>query len=207
MLDEDNAPSSDKEIRVLEIVGGFLVFFAILLLIGIAYAETTSDRATNLMSALILLAVGGGMFWRGVARRKRAWLLPVVLFSVLAVAAAVAAFCVTSLNPEKKEEPAIAEETEEEEPQQAKAVGPPSFVVRGLKRIGGGMREVVEGISLSSVKYFTVIGFVLVAAAVWLVRRQTVFEGVVDRKWWRDLRLWTVVVVATQVVIYLLLGD
>lgn len=206
MLDEKNAPSSDKEIRVLETVGGFLMFFAVLLLIGIAYAETTSDRVTNLISALILLAVGSGMFWRGVARRKGAWLLPVVLFPVLAAVAAGAAFCVTSLIPEGKEKPAAAEETQEEEPQEVKAAGEPSFFVKGLKRIGGGMRELVERISLSSVRLFTVIAFVLVAAAVWLVRRQTVFEGVVDRKWWRDLRLWTLVVMATQVVIYLLLG-
>lgn len=206
MLGEGNASSSDKEIRVLEIVGGFLMFFAILVLIGIAYARTASDRVTNLLSALILLAVGVGMFWRGVAWRKGAWLLPVVLFSVLAVVAAGAALCVTSLIPEGKERPPAAEETQEEKPQEVTAAVEPSFFVKGLKRIGGGMRELVERISLSSVRLFTVVAFVLVAAAVWLVRRRTVFEGMVDGKWWRDLRLWTVIIVATQVVIYLLLG-
>lgn len=68
------------------------------------------------------------------------------------------------------------------------------------------MRGIVEHISLGWLKLLTAIGFAVIAAAVWLVRRRTVFEGVTDGKWWRDLRLWTAVIMATQVLIYLLLG-
>jgi hypothetical protein len=206
MLDEQNSPSPIAEIRVLEIVGGFLMFFGALLLIGIACAETTSDRVTNLVSALILLTVGIGMFWRGVVRHKRPWLMPVVLFGILAVVAAVAAFSIAHLIPKEKEEPAAVEQAQEEEPQQLEPPGDQPFFVKSLERIGSAMRGAVERISLSWVRLFTVIALVLIAAVVCFVQRQTVFEGVVDRRWWRDLRLWTLVVVATQVVIYLLLG-
>lgn len=205
MLDKDNGLSPDKEIRVLEIVGGFLMFFGILLLIGVARGRTASDQVVNLVSAAVLLAIGFGMFWRGVVRHRGAWLLPVALFSLLAVVAAVAAFCVTSLIPEEREELTVVEETQEE-PQEVKPAGEPSFFVKGLRRIGGAMRDVVESIPLSSVRLLAVIAFGLIAIVVWFVRRTTVFEGVVDGRWWRDLRLWTLVVVATQVVIYLLLG-
>lgn len=206
MPDNENSSSSQREMRVLEIVGCFLMFFAVLLLIGVAGGKTASDRVVNLVSAAILLAIGGGMFWRGLARHKGAWLLPVVLFTSLAVVAAVAAFCITTLIPEEEEAVAKAEEVKEEKPEPVEEEGERSFLAEGLRRIGGAMREVVKGIALWWVKRFTVLGFVLIAAVVWLVRRETVFAGVADRKWWRDLRLWTVVVVATQVIIYLLLG-
>jgi len=207
MADDQNSSSPQREIRVLEIVGCFLAFFAILLLIGVTEGKTVSDRVTNLVSALILLVIGVGMFWRGVVRHGGAWRVPVVLFAVLAVVAAVAAVCITHFVAEDKEEaPAKTEETREEESQPAEEESARSPFVERLKGMGWAMRDVVERISLSWVKVLTVVGFALIAAVVWLVRRETVFEGVADRKWWRDLRLWTLVIMATQVIIYLLLG-
>jgi hypothetical protein len=207
MVDEKTASPAEREIRVLEIVGCFLMFFAILLLIGVDKAETTGDKVTNLVSALILLTIGGGMFWRGVVHHRRAWLLPLVLFTSLAVAAALVSFCLTKWLPagEVREEPAVSEAETEEEPD-SEDTGPTFFLTRGLEEAGAFLKKVVKRVSLDQVKLFAVIWFVAIAAVVWLVRRKTVFEGVTDRKWWRDLRLWTAVIMATQVIIYLLLG-
>ncbi len=207
MVNEKSASPAEREIRVLEIVGCFLMFFAILLLIGVTKAETTGDKVTNLVSALILLTIGGGMFWRGVVRHQGRWLLPLVLFTSLAVAAALVSFCLTKWlgGGEVREEPAVSEAETEEEPD-SEDTGPTFFLARGLEEAGAFLKKMVKRVSLDQVKLFAVIWFVAIAGIVWLVRRKTVFEGVTDRKWWRDLRLWTAVIMATQVIIYLLLG-
>jgi len=223
-MDQKDSSPQEQGIQVLEIVGCFLAFFGILLLIAVAGENTVSGRVTNLVSALILLAVGGGMFWRGVVRHRGAWLLPVVLFTALAAASVIVSFCLsrsasegprdssaeTSEAPEKTAAAESAkpesEKVEEGESGQSEEPKARSFLVKALRSIGWALRGVVEGISLKWLKIFTVIGFAIIAAVVWLVRRETVFEGVPDRKWWRDLRLWTVVIMATQVVIYLWLG-
>lgn len=224
MTDEKNSSTADREIRVLDIVGCFLTFFGILLLIAVASEKTVSGRVTNLVAALILLAVGGGMFWRGVVHHRGAWRLPVLLFGALAVTAAVVSLCLSSSvskarretppkvegTPEKAApaesvEPG-AEETVESESAAVEEKKGRSFLVKAIRSAGWAMRDLVERISLRWLKLLTAIGFAAIAAVVWLVRRQTVFEGVTDRKWWRDLRLWTAVTMATQVVIYLLLG-
>ncbi len=224
MADEKNSSPAQREIRVLEIVGCFLTFFAILLLVGVASGRTVSDRVTNLVAALILLTIGGGMFWRGVAGQRGAWRLPVVLFTALAAVSVAVAFFLSRLASEGPKEPLEkTEETQEEaaasetaEPESEKVeerqsepseeTKARSFLVKALRTIGWAMRDVVEGISLTWLKMLIAIGFAVIAAVVWLVRRETVFAGVADRKWWRDLRLWTGVIMATQVVIYLLLG-
>lgn len=206
MPDKQQGDSAKAEMQVLEIVGCFLMFFAALLLLGTVGGRTTGDKVVNLVSAAILLAIGLGMFCRGVAGRERVWVAPVALFTSLAVVAAIAAFFIASLIPEEKETVAKAEETQEEESEQVEAESEPFFLVEGLTRMGAALKGLVKGIPLWWVKRFTVLGFALIAVVVWLVRRETIFAGVADRKWWRDLRLWTLVVMATQVVIYLLLG-
>jgi hypothetical protein len=224
MSNDESSASRDREIRVLEIIGCFLAFFGLLLLLGIPAGKTVSDRVTNLVSALILLALGGAMFWRGVARHRGAWLLPVVLFAILAAVSCLVALCLSRLASEDDARPpAEAGETQEkeaspesQEPEtvegeetQSRALEqktPRSFPVKTLRRIGWAMRDAVSRISLEWVKVSVVIGFLAIGAVVWLVRRDKVFEGVGERTWWRDLRLWTVVIVATQIVIYLLLG-
>jgi len=223
-MDEKDSSPQEQGIQVLEIVGCFLAFFGILLLIAVAGENTVSGRVTNLVSALILLAVGGGMFWRGVVRHRGAWLLPVVLFAALAAVSVAVAFFLSRLasqgtkepleKTEETQEEAAASETakpdsekvEEGESGQSEEPKAGSFLVKALRSIGWAMRDLVESIWLKWLKIFTVIGFAIIAAVVWLVRRETVFEGVTDRKWWRDLRLWTAVIMATQVIIYLLLG-
>ena len=158
-MDEKGASPPEREIRVLEIVGCFLMFFGILLLIGVDKAETTGGKVTNLVSAAILLSIGGGMFLRGVIRHQGGWLLPLVLFTSLAVVAGVVAFC---LSPSSLEMRGRAYDT----------------LVGALTWAGWQMRDVVASIAPEQVNVFTVFGFVVIAAVVWLVRRKTVFEGV-----------------------------
>jgi cation transport ATPase len=207
----ESPSSNDREIRVHEIIGCFLTFFGILLLVAAATQEKVPDKITNLLAALILAAIGLGMFWRGVARHRRAWRLPVAIFTALAVAAAAVALCVTRAATENVEEaPVKTKETQdngaETRARQIKQEESQSAIVQGLQSLGWTMRSLVERVPLSSVRLFTVIGFVVIAGVVWLVRRETVFGGFGEKDWWRDPRLWTLVIAATQVVIYLLLG-
>ena len=49
----------------------------------------------------------------------------------------------------------------------------------------------------------------LFAAAViwvWTLRREFVFRGASDDRWWRDLRIWATLVVIPYAAVYLLLG-
>jgi ABC-type uncharacterized transport system permease subunit len=41
---------------------------------------------------------------------------------------------------------------------------------------------------------------------VWTLRREFVFRGAPDQKWWRDLRVWATIVTIPYVAVYLLLG-
>lgn len=187
--DGNNQSQPQEEIRVLDVIGCFLLLFGVLLLIPAATGKTAPGRMTNLLSALVLLAIGGGMFWRGVIGRRGLWVKPVILVIVLAAVSAVIALC---LSPSTS---------------QARGEGY-SLLVSTLKSAGSAMKEVAASIPLRWVKIFTAALFVLIAGVVWLIRPADggVFEGAPDRKRWRDLRLWTAVVMATQTIVYLLLG-
>ncbi|MEM9657896.1 MAG: hypothetical protein AAF961_05995, partial [Planctomycetota bacterium] len=51
------------------------------------------------------------------------------------------------------------------------------------------------------------VGLYLAAIAwVWTLRREFVFRGAPDQRWWRDLRLWATAVVLPYIVVYLVLG-
>ncbi len=41
---------------------------------------------------------------------------------------------------------------------------------------------------------------------VWFLRRDFVFRGAPDKRWWRDLRIWATLVTIPYVLVYLLLG-
>jgi hypothetical protein len=48
--------------------------------------------------------------------------------------------------------------------------------------------------------------FVVAGAWVWTLRREFIFRGAPDQKWWRDLRIWSMVVLLPYIGVYLLLG-
>lgn len=187
MAQQKNSSPRQEGIQVLELVGCFLTFFGILLLIAAATGDTAVGRLTNLLCAMILLALGVGMFSRGVIRHRGPWALPLIVFGALALASTVVALCLSPSTLQARGEFYIT-------------------FVSALKSAGSLMRGVVASIPHVWVKIFTAVGFLVIAAVVWLVRRETVYYEVTERKWWRDLRLWTAVIIATQIVIYLLLG-
>ncbi len=62
-----------EEIDAFLVIGGFLVIFGFAILIAIFFTPTMHGKITNLISALVLLAIGfGGVFksHRFVRRRK-----------------------------------------------------------------------------------------------------------------------------------------
>jgi len=48
--------------------------------------------------------------------------------------------------------------------------------------------------------------FVVAGIWVWTLRREFIFRGAPDQKWWRDLRIWSMVVLLPYIAIYLILG-
>lgn len=51
------------------------------------------------------------------------------------------------------------------------------------------------------------VGLYVVALIwVWSLRREFIFRGAPDQKWWRDLRIWGSLLVIPYIAIYLLLG-
>jgi hypothetical protein len=214
------ASMPQQEIKVLDAMGGFLLFFGLLLLIPAATAKEVSERVTDLASAIVLLAIGGGMFWRGVAGRGKAWVRTVVMFAVLMAISVLIALCVSFFTPKApvkappRKTPQEAAASEKAPESGESAIGEKSpkkeqdypVLITALRQAGFAMRRVVEGIPLRGVKIFAAVGFSLIALVVWLVRRETVFEGTTERGWWRDVRVWTAVAMAALIIIYLVLG-
>ena len=48
--------------------------------------------------------------------------------------------------------------------------------------------------------------FAAAAIWVWCLKREFVFRGAPDRRWWRDLRIWATIVLLPYIGVYLLLG-
>jgi hypothetical protein len=46
-------------------------------------------------------------------------------------------------------------------------------------------------------------GFAGMIAWAWLRPKAYIFKGAPDQKWWRDLRIWTTVLLGLQIIIYL----
>ena len=58
-----------------------------------------------------------------------------------------------------------------------------------------------------SVAVACAVGLYVVATIwVWTLRRDFVFRGAPDKRWWRDLRIWATIVVLPYVTVYLILG-
>jgi hypothetical protein len=62
-----------------------------------------------------------------------------------------------------------------------------------------------HGLSTSTARVFFLVFFALVTLFGVHFRREYVYRGAEDQARWRDLRLWVVVIMAIQTVIYLIL--
>ena len=54
----------------------------------------------------------------------------------------------------------------------------------------------LNGVSMEAARWVFLVLFVLIGVLVWLVPAAYVFEGVQNRRWWHDLRLWATGVLA-----------
>ncbi len=65
MSDDDTKAHAKRDAETLIALGMFMVVLSIPVLIGTIYAETTYAKVVNVVSALILMAIGGGFTMRG----------------------------------------------------------------------------------------------------------------------------------------------
>lgn len=79
-------------------------------------------------------------------------------------------------------------------------LGPP------LKSLHQPFDEWLNGLPMSVALGCTMALYAAALVWVWSLRREFVYRGTPDQKWWRDLRLWATLVVLPYVAVYLLLG-
>ncbi len=60
----------------------------------------------------------------------------------------------------------------------------------------------LSGIPIEAARLVFLVLFIIIGGLVWLAPAEYVFEGVEDRRWWHDLRLWAVGVLAFIFVTY-----
>ncbi|MFH1719400.1 MAG: hypothetical protein ABIF19_18770 [Planctomycetota bacterium] len=60
----------------------------------------------------------------------------------------------------------------------------------------------LSGIPMGAARWVFLVLFILIGGLVWMAPDSYVFEGVENPRWWHDLRLWAVGVLATIFVTY-----
>ena len=55
----------------------------------------------------------------------------------------------------------------------------------------------LSGVSIETAKWIFLLLFVAIGVVVCLIPSDYVFEGVKERRWWRDLRLWAIATLAS----------
>lgn len=49
---------------------------------------------------------------------------------------------------------------------------------------------------------FILFMYIVIAVAVFFLNKDYIYQGAPDRKWWRNLKLWAALAVASQVYVY-----
>lgn len=52
--------------------------------------------------------------------------------------------------------------------------------------------------------YLSIVGFLILAALVWLIPKKVIFTEAPDTSRWRDMRLWASVLIVMQLILYTL---
>lgn len=77
--------------------------------------------------------------------------------------------------------------------------------MRGLfEAIFDPLTAALGAIPFAAARWFTVAFLLVPVLAVFFIKTDYVFLGASKRRWWLDLRLWTVVVMIPYILIYLL---
>ncbi len=61
----------------------------------------------------------------------------------------------------------------------------------------------LQNVSDAWAKFFVLMAFIAPLIFALTLKKSYIYEGAGDRAWWRNLKLWVLLVVATQVGIYL----
>ena len=65
------------------------------------------------------------------------------------------------------------------------------------------MYEWLKSIPLFWGTITAVAGFAVMIIWAWFRPKSYIFKGAPDQRWWRDLRIWTTVLLGLQIIIYL----
>lgn len=65
------------------------------------------------------------------------------------------------------------------------------------------MYDWLKSIPLFWGKILAVAGFAIIILWAWLRPRGYILSGAPDRRWWRDLRIWTTLLLVMQIILYL----
>ncbi len=66
------------------------------------------------------------------------------------------------------------------------------------------MTEFFLSMPVAWANYISIVGFVLLALLVWKIPRHIIYSQAPDDARWRDIRIWATVLIAMQLVLYLL---
>jgi len=80
------------------------------------------------------------------------------------------------------------------------ALGPP------IKALHGPVDAWLGSLPMSVAVACTMGLYVVAMVWVWVLRREFVFRGAPDQRWWRDLRIWSTVVLLPYIAVYIWLG-
>jgi len=58
------------------------------------------------------------------------------------------------------------------------------------------------GVPLDWARGIIIIMYIAIAVAVFFFKRDYIFQGAPDKKWWRNLKWWAAIAVATQLFLY-----
>lgn len=61
----------------------------------------------------------------------------------------------------------------------------------------------LNGVPLNWARASIIMIYILILVAVWFLKNSYIFQGAPDQKWWRNLKLWATVAIATQLFAYL----
>ena len=65
------------------------------------------------------------------------------------------------------------------------------------------MMEWLESLPLVIGKYIAALFFLGMIIWAWFRPKSYILKGAPDQRWWRDLRIWTTVLLGLQIIIYL----
>lgn len=61
----------------------------------------------------------------------------------------------------------------------------------------------LHGISIAWGRFLIIVAFIVPLVFAFTMKRKYIYQGAKDNAWWRNLKIWVLVIVAVQIAIYL----